>query len=316
MSVLGQKEIRRRLKRADRGCEEIFREGTWKKECLRSAAYDLRIAKTYLITPKGTRYWPQGGPGHQKMTAAFELEPGEVAFVSTVEKLVMPPDLAGNIAPRFRSAREGILVMGGMLVDPGYNGRLHFQLANVGDTTFKITPGETSVAAIQFLPVIKATPNLKRLPKSKSLLEELFREEVKDEPLEQLAYFTGVQALKKEVKDLKERLDDQKIALSSVHRSTEQLVVFGVFLVAITLFAIAVTALINSLSDGSVDETADTVAAGDVTLLGAGFAVLFLIVVGLACWLMMRPVMEIVTKRKAVDRGEDSGGKADEEAAG
>ena len=314
MSVLGQREIRRRLRQVDRGCEEIFRAGTWKKDCLRSAAYDLRIAKTYLITPKGTRYWPKGGPGHKKMTAPFELEPGEVAFVSTVEKLVMPPDLAGNIAPRFRSAREGILVMGGMLVDPGYAGRLHFQLANVGDTIFKITPGETSVAAIQFLPVIAATPRLKRLPESKSLLEELFRDEVKDEPLEQLAYFTGVQSLKREVKDLKEMLEDQKIALSSVHRSTEQLVVFGVFLVAITLFAIAITALINSLSDGSVDETADKAASADLTLMGAGFAVLFLIVVGLACWWMMRPVVEVVARRKAT--GKDSDGEAGEEAAG
>ena len=301
MSVLGQKEIRRRLKRADRGCEEIFRGETWDKDCLRSAAYDLRIAKTYLITPEGTRYWPKGGPGHRKMTAPFELQPGEVAFVSTVEKLMMPADLVGNIAPRFRRALEGILVMGGMLVDPGYTGRLHFQLANVGNKPFPITPGETSVAAIQFLPVLEATTELDRVPSSKPLLKQLFREEVKNEPLEQLAYFTGVKVLKDEVKALNTRIDNQKIALSSIHRSTEQLVVFGVFLVVITLFGVAITALINSLGDGSVDETKNSVSAIDLTVPGVVLAAVFLVVVGFVCWLMMRPVMAIVAKRKTED---------------
>ncbi|HEU5253427.1 MAG TPA: hypothetical protein VFU16_08915 [Solirubrobacterales bacterium] len=297
MSVLGRKEIKRRLKQGDRGCEEIFRGETWDKDCLRSAAYDLRIAKTYLITPGGTRYWPKGGPGHCKMTAPFELKPGEVAFVSTVEKLVMPADLVGNIAPRFRRALEGILVMGGMLVDPGYTGRLHFQLANVGNKPFTITPGRTSVAAIQFLPVFEASSDLDRVPSSKHLLKQLFREEVKTEPLEQLAYFSGVKDLKDEVKKLNKRIDDQEIALSSMHRSTEQLVVFGVFLVVITLFGIAIAALINSLSDGSVEEAKDT-AAADLTLTSVGLAILFLTLVGVVCWLMMQPVIEIIGKRR------------------
>lgn len=316
MSVLGKKEIRRRLKRADHGCEEIFREGTWDKDSLRSAAYDLRIAKTYLITSEGTRYWPGGGPGHQKMTAPFELEAGQVAFVSTVEKLVMPPDLVGNIAPRFRRALEGILVMGGMLVDPGYTGRLHFQLANVGDKPFKITPGRTSVAAIQFLPVFKGIADLDRVPNSKPLLEELFREEVKDEPMKQLAYFTSVGELKDEVKELNERLDDQKIALSSIHRSTEQLVVFGVFLVVITLFGVAIGTLINAFANGSVDEAAEVVGGTELTLPAVAVAIALLAVVGVVSWLMMRPVMAIVAKHKDEDRKGGSGGDEGKDATG
>lgn len=314
MAVLGRQEIRRRLKNPDRGYEEIFREGTWKKRCLRSAAYDLRVDKTYLITPKGTRYWPKGGPGHRKMTAPFELKPGEVAFVSTVEKLVMPPDLAGNIAPRFRRALEGILVMGGMLVDPGYEGRLHFQLVNVGDELFRIEPGRTSVAAIQFLPVLEPTADLERVPSSKKLLKELFREEVKNEPLKQLAYFSNVGKLRKHVEQLNERLDDQEIALDSTRRSTEQLLIFGVFLVSITLFGVAIGTLINAFANGSIKEAADVAGGTDLTLAAVVVAVALLAVVGIACWLMMRPVMAVVAKRRGSDGG-TSGRETGEEAA-
>lgn len=307
MSVLGRQEIKRRLRQADHGREEIFREGTWKKRCLRAAAYDLRIAKTFLITPEGTRYWPKGGPGHRRMTAPFELKPGQVAFVSTVEKLVLPPDLVGNIAPRFRRALEGILVMGGMLVDPGYTGRLHFQLANVGDKPFKVVPGETSVAAIQFLPVLKATSDLKRVPNSTPLLEELFREEVKDEPLRQLAYFTSVGDLQEEVKKLDERLEDQKIALASILRSTDQLVVFGVFLVVATLFGVAVAALVNAFADGSIEETAKVAGGTELTLPAVVIAIALLAVVGIVCWLMMRPVTAIVAKRRSESQEKSDG---------
>jgi deoxycytidine triphosphate deaminase len=314
MSVLGKQEIRRRLNRVDEGHEEIFREGTWKKKRLRAAAYDLRIAKTYLITPKGRRYWPEGGPGHRKMTAPFDLEPGEVAFVSTVEKLVMPPDLVGNIAPRFRRALQGILVMGGMLVDPGYDGRLHFQLANVGDKSFRIEPGKTSVAAIQFLPVIRAASQLERVPSSKKLLEELFREEVKNEPLKQLAYFTGVAELKDDVRKLNERLDDQKIVLSSTRRSTDQLLVFGVFLVSITLFGVAIATLVNAFANGSIKEAANSVGSTELTLPAIAVAVVLLAVVGIACWLMMRPVKAVVDRHREEGRT-GSGGEAPEEAS-
>jgi deoxycytidine triphosphate deaminase len=298
MAVLGRREIRRRLDELDQGCEQIFRSGTWKKGCLRPAAYDLRVAKTYLITPEGARYWPQGGAGHSEMTAPFDLKPGEVAFVSSVEELLMPPDLVGNIAPRFRRALDGILVMGGMLVDPGYVGRLHFQLANIGDKPFRIEPGKTSVAAIQFLPVIRPSGKLQSVSRPDDLLEALFREEVKNEPLKQLAYFMSVGELQADVKKINERIDDQKIELDSTRRSTDQLLVFGVFLLSITLFTVAISALINAFANGSVKEAGDTVGGSELTIAGVAVAVVLLVVVVIACWAMMRPLVEIVKKRK------------------
>ncbi|HUC07577.1 MAG TPA: hypothetical protein VMR96_05765 [Solirubrobacterales bacterium] len=264
MSVLSGHEIARRVRK---GCavgrEEIFRGGTWEPDLLRSAAYDLRVASDYLITPDGTRYWEGRTDGPKERIAPFILAPGEVAFVSSVEDLCMPLDLAGNLAPRFRRALEGILVMGGLLVDPGYCGRLHFQLANIGNKPFEIQPNQTSVAALQLLPVEGKSSKPKGTPSSLPLLPSLFDGESSD-PLPPLAFFSNVSDLRGDVNHAQALIDKQRIKLDSTKRSTDQLVVFGVFLLSVTLFSVAMAALIEALASGSASEAADMVGNADV----------------------------------------------------
>jgi deoxycytidine triphosphate deaminase len=291
MSVLGKEEILARAQPRLFHPGEIFLRDTWDEERLRGAAYDLRISGTYLITPDGTRYWPEGERLKERK-GSFKLNPKEVAFVSTVEHLRMPCDLAGNIAPRFRRTLEGILVMGGMLVDPGYEGQLHFQLVNIGAESFTVVPGETSVAALQFLPVKRATTKLERIPSSKGLLEQLFYEGA-DERLPQLAFFSNVRALEGDLADLERRVDDQQIKLDSTKRSTDQLLVFGVFLVSITLFTVAIAAIIDALAGNSLDDAISTASGAELTVPGLVVAGVLLVVVAIACYFMMRPVAKI-----------------------
>jgi deoxycytidine triphosphate deaminase len=298
MSVLGKQEILRRIKEEtdSNGRGGIFLKGTWDEERLRAAAYDLRVSPTYLITPDGSRYWPKS-PGAKEHTASFKLDPREVAFVSSVECFSMPHDLAGNIATRFRVALEGILVMGGLLIDPRYEGRLHFQLVNIGEESIKIKPGTTSVAAVQFLPVIGAVEDSKA-PDSQGLLDELFYEGAEKKPLPQLAFFSDVQTLKTDLGDVNDKVNEQAIELDSTRRSTDQLLVFGVFLVSITLFAVAIGVIVDALTGKSVDDAASIVGGTDLTLAGVAVAGFFLLVVGLVCYLMMKPVVRIALDRK------------------
>ncbi|MGC1166685.1 MAG: hypothetical protein WA862_11320 [Solirubrobacterales bacterium] len=305
MGVLGKDAIGKRLQGEGVAGPQIFKPDSWAGDCFRGAAYDLRIASDWLITPKGTRYWKAAEPGYEECLAPFSLEAGEVAFVSSVEELCMPHDLAGNIAPRFRRALEGILVMGGMLVDPGYEGRLHFQLANIGDKAFEVVPGKTSVAAIQFLPVEGELGAGESIPQSDELLNRLFHRDAKD-PLPPLAFFSDVGDLKKGVAATKENLDDQRIKLDATKRSTDQLLVFGVFLVSITLFTVAVAALLDALAGGAFEDAAMSVQRTEFTLPGVAVSVLLLLVVGTVCWAMMRPLMRVTAAQGHGSKNEDA----------
>ncbi len=298
MSVIARDEICRRLLSPDHE-KQVFLPGSWSLECVRGAAYDLRVAADYLITPDGTRYWPGAIEGRGAREASFRLRPGEVAFVSSLERLCMPWDLAGNIAPKFRLALDGILVMGGLLVDPGYgrekaeNGnwepssggaRLHFQLANIGTGELQVQPGETSVGALQLLRVDGdptrevvehggASTERIRVPDSSGLLQDLFHVDAKD-PLEPLKFFSTTANLRTQIVGLKQGIDKNELRLQENERSTDRLVVFGVFLIAITLFSVAIAAILGLISDAN----------GGISGGGIVVGVLLVAIVGVVGW--------------------------------
>lgn len=237
MSVLGRSEFHRRIQ------EGVFVEGTWFEDNLRGAAYDLRVACDYLILPNGKRYWEGGPEGHRRRESPFVLKPGKVAFVTSFEELSMPEDLAGNVAVKFRNSLNGILVMGGFLVDPGYRGRLHFQLANIGREPFEIAPGETSIAALQLLSVagdtdVKCNP----APQTEKLLTAMFNFDMKDERLDPLAFFT----LRSQVDKLERKLAKGMEEIRVMKRSSMQLIIFGLFVIFAAIIATALAAIISA----------------------------------------------------------------------
>jgi deoxycytidine triphosphate deaminase len=272
VSVLARDEIGDRLRTKDVE-RQIFRPGSWDSQSVRGAAYDLRVAVDYLILPDGTRYWPGAtDESYRKRIAAFELKPGEVAFVSSAEELCMPWHLTGNIAPKFRLALDGLLVMGGMLVDPGYGrmlksdgtwgvdesgARLHFQLANLGLKNLEVVPNLSSVAGIQFIHLGGNARKTERdaaemhghelqIPSSEKLLRDLFHDHA-TEPLPQLAFFSNAAEVHQRIKKTEGQIETNQIKLAAAEESTDRLVVFGIFLVAITLIGVIFAALINSL---------------------------------------------------------------------
>src|ERR1700676_3917347 len=154
-AVLAHDEI---LKRLHNG--ELFRENSWDPANIRAAAYDLRIASDFIIVPdpnfpSGRRY--RRGENREKPVI---LRPGEVAFFSTTERLCMPWDVSANIGIKFNYARRGILILTGLLVDPGFgmkrvddvwlakqDERLHFLVANVGPNEIVMIPGKEKIAS-------------------------------------------------------------------------------------------------------------------------------------------------------------------------
>ena len=78
--ILSGEEIRKRL-----NDEQIFREGSWDNECIAEVSYTLRIANDGLLI-NGTFY----DPGIPYKGGYIEIAPGEIAILSTKERLNMP----------------------------------------------------------------------------------------------------------------------------------------------------------------------------------------------------------------------------------
>lgn len=77
----------------------------------------------------------------------LEVEPGEVVFVLTQERLSLPLDVVAQLSPKRKLSHAGILTLGGLCVDPGYEGRLLIGLCNFSSTPFPIVPGKKVIAA-------------------------------------------------------------------------------------------------------------------------------------------------------------------------
>lgn len=111
--LLGRQAIAARIAKGD-----IFT-GEWREANLRGAAYDLRLARDYLITPNGQAFGP-GAKREKYEEKALILKPGDVAHVATREKLKLGWDIAANIGTKYDVTVEGLFVFHGALVDPGY----------------------------------------------------------------------------------------------------------------------------------------------------------------------------------------------------
>jgi deoxycytidine triphosphate deaminase len=215
-SVLATSEIRRRA-------GEIFSSG-WEEASLQAASYDLRIAPVLLILPDGERY-NEDRPRRE----SFVLKPGDVALVSTVERIKVPWDLIGNISIKFSYARRGILILTGLIVDPGYGSanldgeRLHFVIANTSTEALPINPGVDRIASLQFI-TLCGEPDQDKAVSSVDWERELF--EAEPEPKLALGFF-------EELAGVRHRVDRFEASI----RGTRDVVFFGVFLIAATLFA-------------------------------------------------------------------------------
>ncbi len=74
--------------------------------------------------------------------------PGEVAFVLTRERLELPGNMIATLTPKRKLAHDGIIVLGGLTVDPKYRGVLLIGLYNFSSTPFPLRPGKKLIGAV------------------------------------------------------------------------------------------------------------------------------------------------------------------------
>ena len=222
--ILGREEILRRLRNG-----EIFRKDTWDKKCLREASYVLRIADDGLLLD-GKFYDPYV-PRNRGRNSYIEIEPGKIAILSTQEELNMPSDLVGKIGVRLEFAHLGLTGLMGIQVDPLFGHdkekeRLYIRVANFGNNPIRLSAGD-GVFTFELHEVAGPVP-----VKSKEASWPRIKRSLKDIGNASWSYVTRVE------EDLSEQT-------SNIREYLQPLVLFRVFLVAVTILGVSLSVILT-----------------------------------------------------------------------
>jgi len=76
------------------------------------------------------------------------IKPGEFAFVMTEEELSLPNNMYCQLSTKRKLSLEGIVTLGGLIIDPNYTGKLIFCLYNLSSHNYLLQPGKKLVAGV------------------------------------------------------------------------------------------------------------------------------------------------------------------------
>ena len=230
--ILGRFEILRRLNYG-----EIFRKDTWDREALQEASYALRIADDGLLIDD--IFYPPGVP----FTGGYiNIEPGKIAILSTKELLNMPANLVGKIGIRLEYALLGLTGLMGIQVDPLFghdkeDERLYIRVANFGNEPIRLSPGY-KVFTFELHEVVGQVP---RIPKESSWPR--IKRSLDHQSHPSWSYVIRAEDnLSKQTKALENQLLSET---EKLQQHLQPLVLFGIFLVAVTILSVALSVIIS-----------------------------------------------------------------------
>jgi deoxycytidine triphosphate deaminase len=108
--------------------------------------YDFHMGRQILKAKYGQPIDIEDLPAVDKSTLA--VDPGEVVFVLTQEKLNLPKNMIAILSSKRKLAHGGIIILGGLTIDPLYNNYLQVGLYNFSSTPFPLRPGKKLIAAM------------------------------------------------------------------------------------------------------------------------------------------------------------------------
>jgi deoxycytidine triphosphate deaminase len=221
--ILSGEAIRERLKAG-----QIFKQATWAEESIMEASYALRIANDGLLID-GNFY----DPGTTFRKNYIEIGPGKLAILSTIERLNMPGDLLGKIGIRFDQTTQGLTGLMGIQVDPLFGSeqddeRLFVRVANLGNESIRLLPGDK----VFTFEVHEVRGDVQPPSSGKQPIWTRLKRRLGNQNNASWTYITQVDYnLSNETQNIKDYL--------------QPLVMFGVFLVAVTILGVAVTMILS-----------------------------------------------------------------------
>lgn len=117
-------------------------------ECVEGIKYDFRLGSRFLKAYFGRPVDFKDIISAEEIKKAV-VEPGEVVFVLSRERVVLPKDVYVQLNPKRSLSQDGIELLGGLTVDPGYEGHLVFGLRNVAGKPY-ILREDTKIVGAHF----------------------------------------------------------------------------------------------------------------------------------------------------------------------
>jgi len=108
------------------------------KEHLRQASLDLTIGDTVVL--------PDGESFPITTKKGWFLEPNETVLVNTTETIGLKNKMVGRVGPTTYFSSQGLLVLHGFQIDPGFKGQLQFSIHNLSRTAVEILSGERFIS--------------------------------------------------------------------------------------------------------------------------------------------------------------------------
>jgi dCTP deaminase len=105
---------------------------------LEEAKYIMAVGEEVYISSEEAR----GTITQLGENQAFQIAPGQFAYILTREVVHMPPDAIGFISINARVKFQGLVNISGFHVDPGYYGKLLFSVFNAGPSPIHLRRGQ------------------------------------------------------------------------------------------------------------------------------------------------------------------------------
>ena len=196
----------------------------------------MRIANDALLID-GKFY----DPGEKYDGDYIRIEPGKIAILSTKEKLNMPEDLVGKIGIRLKYAHQGLTGLMGIQVDPLYGRdkpaeKLYIRVANFGNEMIQLSPGD-AVFTFELHQLMGKFPS-----REKKSTWSRMRDELRYQRNSSWSYVTRVET----------NLSDET---ENLRNNLQPLVMFGVFLVAVSILGASIAVLIGTEGPDEIIES-------------------------------------------------------------
>ncbi|MDR1839291.1 MAG: hypothetical protein LBQ93_06910 [Treponema sp.] len=135
------------------------------------------------------------------------IKPGEIAFVMTKEALSLPNDIYCQLSTKRKLSLDGIVTLGGLIIDPNYKGKLFFGLYNISSRDYLLRPGKKLIAGVFYKGNYKSDKQPKPI---NDFPDELIKMVVDNKPNSTSSILTTIERLGEEIKYIKEKLDNDE----------------------------------------------------------------------------------------------------------
>jgi dCTP deaminase len=112
---------------------------------IQAASLDLGVGSILIPGGKGKKRRAVSDSKHQ-----YTLRRGQTVLISSLEELDLPKDVAAFGFPPSSVSSHGLLMTNPGHVDPGYKGKLHFTVINMGSDDYMLRQGDRIVTLLIF----------------------------------------------------------------------------------------------------------------------------------------------------------------------